>query len=303
MNIEQLNQLLEGSGLLVTGVYSHSKASEDYVAVQITDASGTRIWEDSIPYKDRRARLNLDTEQKIAEYLRSIHQNFEPDNVRKWVTAERKYWKKNFSRAAVTTPFFKRLLRMDWVMGNGFPQNQNPQRRIQDIKDKGYTVVSMREGTGWKRKLVPLPRRTAHVYETISPELRSRILSVLNSENVYELSTANQAGLLPDHKFPEIRWDTETPRANPNDMPEADIRAKFQLLDNQRNEQKREVCRNCFQTGARGVLFGLNFFYVGTSQWNKAIPKTGLAAEAGCVGCGWYDIQTWRQALNNRIRE
>lgn len=146
-----------------------------------------------------------------------------------------------------------------------------------------------------------MPRGLAQGYETIPAELRTRILAVLNYENVYELSDANRQGLLPDHKFPEIRWDAETRRDNQADMSEDDIRAKFQLLDNQRNQQKREVCRNCFQNGDRGKLFGINFFYDGTSKWDDNVPQTGAAAEQGCVGCGWYDIQVWRDSLNNLL--
>lgn len=196
---------------------------------------------------------------------------------------------------------------MEWVYGHEFPlnpdgtPNQNLQRRIQDIKDKGYIVASKKEGTVWKRRLLPLSRQHAYAYETITPALRTRILEVLKAENAYELSTASRVALLPDHKFPEIRWDTETPRENPENMTDEEIRAKFQLLDNQRNEQKREVCRRCFQTGERGTLFGINFFYEGGSRWDDTIPQTGVAAESGCVGCGWYDIHAWRQVLNSRL--
>ncbi len=81
-------------------------------------------------------------------------------------------------------------------------------------------------------------------------------------------------------------------------MPEAEIRQKFQLLDNQRNQQKREVCRRCFQTDKRGVLFGIRYFYAGDKNWPVDVPKVGQSAERGCVGCGWYDMAVWRGSLN-----
>jgi hypothetical protein len=31
------------------------------------------------------------------------------------------------------------------------------------------------------------------------------------------------------------------------------------------------------------------------------VPKQGKAAEAGCQGCGWYDLQAWRDSLNNSL--
>ena len=307
MNIEEINQRLAGNGISVTGSYVHAKASEAYVEVEVIDACGTPIWNGAIPYQYRRTGLRLGAEQEIADYLLSVRDCFLPANVQEWANRERQYWDENFQQLPVTAPIFRKLLSMEWVYGHEFPlnpdgtSNTNPQRRIQDIKDKGYTVASKREGKQWKRKLLPLPRQLAHSYEAIKPVHRKRILEVLNAENVYELSTANRVGLIPDHKFPEIRWDADTPQENPVDISDEGIRAKFQLLDNQRNQQKREVCRRCFQNGERGTLFGINFFYAGGNRWDNAIPQTGAAAEQGCVGCGWYDIRAWRQALNSRI--
>ena len=130
-----------------------------------------------------------------------------------------------------------------------------------------------------------------------------KALKALNHINAYELSTANKAGLLPDHKFPEIRWDVETRVENPETMSNMEINEKFQLLDNQRNQQKREVCRSCFQTGKRGIIFGIKYFYEGDENWNKDIPKIGKEAEKGCIGCAWYDITTWRKSLNKTLNQ
>ena len=80
-------------------------------------------------------------------------------------------------------------------------------------------------------------------------------------------------------------------------MTDDEIRAKFQLLTNQRNQQKREVCRNCFQTGKRGTIYGISYFYEGDEDWDKSIPVKGKEAEKGCVGCPWYDIQKWKDNI------
>ena len=84
-------------------------------------------------------------------------------------------------------------------------------------------------------------------------------------------------------------------------MTEKEIKKKFQLLSNQRNQQKREVCRKCFQTGKRGYPFGIKFFYKGNEKWSKRISKIGKDAEKGCVGCGWYDLEEWRKKLNSKV--
>lgn len=309
MNVDEINQRLEGAGIRVIGTYVHAKASEAYVEVEITGSGNLAIWDGAIPYQYRRTGLWLNTEQEVSDYLRRIKGHFEPDTIRDWVESERRYWDENFKRADVTTPSFHQLLTMKWVSTHQFPlnpdgtPNSNLQSMIRRIKDKGYTVASKSEGKIWKRKLLPLPRQMGHSYETISSKLRARMLEALNAEDVYELSSANRVGLITDHKFPEIRWDSETPSNNPDDMPDDEIRAKFQLVNNQRNDQKREVCRHCFNTGQRGKLFGIDFFYAGGVQWDNNIPRTGVAAEPGCVGCGWYDISAWRAALNNQIRE
>ncbi len=145
--------------------------------------------------------------------------------------------------------------------------------------------------------MLPLKRGTlnGNGYETWSPELRKRIVNLLNKIDVYE--NRRNTNCLPDHKFPEIRWDENTKEENPDDMPDDEIKAKFQLLTNQRNQQKREVCRNCYQTGKRGILFGIPYFNVGSEKWDSSIPKIGKNAEKGCIGCGWYDIEIWRNEL------
>jgi hypothetical protein len=47
----------------------------------------------------------------------------------------------------------------------------------------------------------------------------------------------------------------------------------------------------------------LKFFYSGDENWPTDIPRIGKEAEKGCVGCGWYDIQKWRDSLNELIEK
>ncbi|MDR2658404.1 MAG: hypothetical protein LBC27_00225 [Spirochaetaceae bacterium] len=107
---------------------------------------------------------------------------------------------------------------------------------------------------------------------------------------------------MPDHKFPEIRWDDETRRGSLEGLSDTEIKNDFQLLTNQRNQQKREICRNCYQTGKRGMIYGIPYFYRGDATWDKDIPQRGKEAEKGCIGCAWYDIEYWRQELIKRLK-
>ena len=89
---------------------------------------------------------------------------------------------------------------------------------------------------------------------------------------------------------------------NPDTMTDKEIYVKFQLLTNQRNLQKREVCRACYQTGQRGNFCGVNYYYAGGKAWDANIPAVGKEAEQGCVGCPWYDFAEWRRNLNLFLR-
>jgi hypothetical protein len=308
MNLEKLQSLLKTPEILVFEFSAHSKASELYVKTSFLDAESNFVWEGLIPYHYRRTGLLIDSEEELALYLSKIKPYFSKSAIEDWAQDEKKYWQNELSGREVTKPFFEELAKMQWT--SSFPINANPQRRLQDIKEMGYTVASRPTGKGVQREflLVPIPKGLATGYETFTPIFRKKAIAVLDYLNVFELSSANLAGLLPDHKFPEIRWDSETKVENPDTMSESEIKDKFQLLDNQRNQQKREICRSCFQSNRRGIIFGIDYFYEGDQNWetnfiknDMPVTKIGKTAEMGCIGCPWYDIQKWREKLNELL--
>ncbi len=307
MNINLLHEYLTNPCVRIVSLPEpHTKASESYIEVEFLDDDLNPYWSGLVPYQYRRTGLFLDDERAIAAYLEGIAEYFQP-NVREiWIQQEITYWNEHLSGRTVTKPFFDELAKLEWT--SAFPAKDNPQRRIQDIKEMGYTIASRRVGQKMERLLLPLPRSLETGYETLSKAFRTKALRVLEYVNVYELSSANKAGLLPDHKFPEIRWDARTKAENPETMSDEAIRSKFQLIDNQRNQQKREVCRRCFQTNQRGRIFGIDFFAEGDNNWatnfvERELPvlKIGADAEIGCFGCPWYDIEAWRKALNRTL--
>ena len=89
------------------------------------------------------------------------------------------------------------------------------------------------------------------------------------------------------------------------DMSPDKIQRKFQLLkkdgSGNHNLLKSRTCEYCFKTGNRGTPFGIEFWYEGNGQWDESIPSKGKAAEQGCVGCGWYDFEKWRNAVNKKL--
>ena len=294
------------------GKRQHSKASETYVDVIFRYDTKTEI-RTSVPIQYRRTGTDIDAfdNKAIDEYLSKVYDDINPKNWANWLKDQEIFWAEK-SRAGVTKPFFDKLSeKFDYCCVNcQLPNNPNWARRIQDLKEFGYTIATkLSEYCPHCGKntthliLLPLKRGGLTGYETWSPELRKRIVSLLKSYDVFEAKQVRKEGLLPDHKFSEIRWDEATKRESLENLTDEEILRDFQLLSNQRNQQKREVCRNCYQTGKRGIVYGIPFFYEGTENWDCSIPKIGKEAEKGCIGCGWYDIEKWRQELIKKLQQ
>ena len=289
----------------------HSKASEEYLHVRFNYPSG--VWDGWVPIEYRRTGVSIKEGEtdKLFTHLNTVYEQMNPANFNFWLKKQEKFWKEEKPNAGTTKAFFDSLIKGGWqCVECTLPKNPNWARRIQDLKEFGYTLA-----TDTKRYcphckankthllLLPIERGSSsgNGYETWSPTLRKRIIQVLGSIDVYEGTYS--AHCLPDHKFSEIRWDEGTKDSNPDTMSDNEIKAKFQLLTNQRNQQKREVCRTCFQTGRRGQIYGIPFYYSGNEMWDKSIPQKGKLAEKGCIGCPWYDIAEWKQQLLKILKE
>ena len=287
---------------------SHSKASERYIDVlfDYKPRSSQKFLSisTSIPIEYRRTSTFIEDDE-VDEYILKIYKEIHPENWDKWKEEQRDFWnlKKN---AKVTKSFFDRLAKnFKWCCSScELPSNPNWARRIQDIKELGYTLATdTKKNCPVCKKntsqiiLLPIRRGGMTGYETWSKTLRKRIISLLDGYDAYEAKKGSKEMLLPDHKFPETRWNSETKRDNLESLEDYEIIRDFQLLSNQRNQQKREVCRKCYQSNERGIVYGIPFYYKGQKKWDSQIPKRGKEAEAGCVGCGWYDLEKWRQEL------
>lgn len=286
---------------------AHAKASERYVDVvfRYPDEGGAE-WRGSVPIEYRRTGVHAESPEEIDATVASAYEAMRPSKKTAWLAEQERFWSEEKSGAGVTRAFFDALLDSTWKCQTcSLPSNPNFARRIQDIKECGYTLATERrvclscDKTTSHLQLLRLPRAAETGYEAISPVLRKRILKELGSKDAFEGMVRTH--LLPDHKFPEIRWDEETPEENSDDMRPNKIRAKFQLLNNQRNQQKREACRACFQTSKRGYPFGIKYYYKGGEGWPADLPAKGRKAEQGCIGCGWYDLDAWRASLNARV--
>lgn len=310
MEIQDIQKFINNPNITVVGLRIHSKASEKYVDV-IFKYEKQEDWNGSIPYFYRRTGLFLETEKEVAELVEKAYEAINKENSDSWVSTEKKLWETEYQGKAVTKPFFDKLLNLRWnCIKSDFPANPNWARRIQDIKEMGYILAT--DTKRFNKKLgknttqillVPLEKGAQTGYEIFSPTLRKRIIKVLGSYDAYEGKVRPSHSLLPDHKFPEISWDENTRVENPDDMTDDEIRAKFQLLDNQRNLEKREACRKVVQTGKLGTIFGIEYYMNESDEWPENIPKIGNKSEEGWKLCPWYDIEAWRKSLNQSIKD
>lgn len=309
MELQGIQDLVNDPRIAVTRLRTHAKASEKYVDV-IFRYPDQEDWDGSIPYSYRRTGLFLETETEIAELLKKAYVAVRNENAQRWLSAENTIWDTEYQGKSVTRAFFTQLSNLRWNCVDGdLPPNRNWARRIQAIKEMGYLLATdtarydARSGKKMTQVLlIPLEKGAQTGYEVFSPALRKRIIKALGSYDAYEGKVRPSYSLLPDHKFPEISWDEHTRAKNPDDMTDEEIRAKFQLLDNQRNLEKREACRRVIQTGDLGTLFGIGHRLNETGKWPDHIPKIGKASEEGWKLCPWYDIEAWRRSLNALIQ-
>ena len=286
----------------------HPKASEKYIDATFVYESFPP-YDCSIPIEYRRTGTEIDATE-IDNYLEEVYEKIDPSKWEKWKNEQNDFWSKK-PKATITKEFFDVLAKdFKWCCAScDFPRNSNGTRRIQDIKEFGYTISTDLRKYCYKCKkktrhliLLPLPRGKITGYETWDKETRDKIIKNLKTYDVFEAKVTKKEGLLPDHKFPEIRWNDETRRKSLKNLTDVEIKNDFQLLTNQRNQQKREICRNCCQTGKRGLIYGIPYFYEGSLDWDKSIPQKGKEAENGCIGCAWYDIERWRNELIKRLK-
>lgn len=138
----------------------------------------------------------------------------------------------------------------------------------------------------------------------LSRKLQSKILKYYNYIDSIEQRKRAVHELVIDHRFPMERWGGAE-EGNLTNMTNDDIQEKFQLLkkdfSGNHNLLKSRACERCIATGKRGYPIGIKFYYKGDENWDNEYPISGPDAEKGCVGCGWYDINMWRKALNKFI--
>ena len=114
----------------------------------------------------------------------------------------------------------------------------------------------------------------------IPVSLARKIKIIYKNEEALFLREFAPKELEIDHKFPQIRWESDE-EENKVSMTEEEIKAKFILLTRSNNLLKSRQCERCVKTGQRGNFPGIYFWYVGDETWQGASKSD----ENGCVGC------------------
>lgn len=159
---------------------------------------------------------------------------------------------------------------------------------------------AMRIGDRWTGEI-----KSANSAANIPASLVQKILEVYSYIDVIEQRQRQAHELVIDHRFPMERWgESESPHLT--SMSNDEIKKKFQLLkkdsSGNHNLLKSRSCERCIKTGKRGTPFGIRFWYKGGEDW-PSVHQRGAEAEEGCVGCGWYNFEAWRDALNQKLAE
>ncbi|MEG4989274.1 restriction endonuclease [Microcoleus sp. BR0-C5] len=199
----------------------------------------------------------------------------------------------------------KQIASAQYAGGGGIQGLQRGTRKrpgLVIVTEKRYcqTCQATRLGDLWTGEI-----KSANSAANIPASLVQRILEVSAYTDVIEQRKRAAHELVIDHRFPMERWGENEP-PHLTSMSESEIKKKFQLLkkdaSGNHNLLKSRSCERCITIGKRGKPFGITFWYERGEDW-PSIHQRGAEAEEGCVGCGWYDFETWRKALNQKLAE
>ncbi len=199
----------------------------------------------------------------------------------------------------------KKIASAQYAGGGGIQGLQRATRSrpglvIETEKTNCQDCQTTRLGDRWTGEI-----KSANSAANIAASLVQKILKAYSYRDVIEQRERSAHELVIDHRFPMERWGNSKP-PHLSSMSETEIKKKFQLLkkdmSGNHNLLKSRSCERCIRTGKRGTPFGIRFWYKEGEEW-PSIHQRGAEAEEGCIGCGWYDFETWRNALNQKLVE
>ncbi len=209
-----------------------------------------------------------------------------------------------FKEGTKLSKLFTTLSDMEWHCGKHELPGTQPAKAIQIIKQHGFKIDKKtmycnicKERTVHRQLLSIEPEMPSYVRLQIPAQLRKRILRFYKNTEAITLRKMVPNQLEVDHRFPQVRWSCD--EHYDTNMSEEVLQRKFQLLTRQHNLWKSRYCERCKETGERGTFIGIDYFYKGGEVWDEEYQDDD---ERGCIGCFWYDPETWRNSLNEELR-
>ncbi len=198
---------------------------------------------------------------------------------------------------------FEILSDLEWHCGKHELPGTQPAKAIQILRQHGYVVENQTqycdtcsERTVHRKLLSTDTSNVSKIRMQFPEQLRRRVLRLYNNVEAITFRELRPEQLEVDHRFPQVRWSKD--ESIDPDITDSEIRDRFQLLTRANNLWKSRYCEHCVRTGERGTYIGINYFYQGTAKWSSSTPDDD---SRGCIGCFWYDPETWRNSLNELL--
>lgn len=215
--------------------------------------------------------------------------------------------KKNpYKRETQKFRIFEVLKDLKWHCSECELPGSQPAKALQGMRQDGFQLEKV--GSKWEkrifckkcgrktphRKLKLLERKKEEIKRiSLAPRLRKRIINYYKNKDAILGYSPTGRSIEVDHRIPEIRWRVSEEKL-PDDLTNKEIREKYMLLVREHNLLKSRNCEKCKKTGIRQYLLGIRFFYRGNKKYNNKL---------GCVGCGWYNPERWKEELNKLIEK
>lgn len=295
---------MSGDKISIEKIIHNRRASETYV---IASFGGDKSY--MLPISGHRYDFSIDieNEEEVISYLNSLSEYLAPEAIGRWYSGLEEQYVEMLSERQLA--FLKEMASSEGVCrycSEVYNASPNPQATVRELKDKGFYICTVQKYCDKAKMhktydfLSPIPPyKLSARTETIPEKTRKQVKQIYGSKDSF--SGCTDHSVLPDHKFPEIRWGVNPQLSSNTDLTDEEARNKFQPMTNRFNLMKKEACKKCFAEGIRQYPYGIKFYYQGTDKWAENIPQSGSEAESGCVGCGWYDLLKWKEELNKKI--
>ncbi|MFD1685062.1 hypothetical protein [Halobellus litoreus] len=271
-----LSHLADGPKTVKNGYETAANADAETVLAALTD--------DGIVERDGERYVLTDFGERVHEYA-----------TREWNPSN-----EGTKRAAT----FETLADCEWHCSACELPSSQPAKDIQMLRKEGFEFVQNTgqgqgdyrhcencEDTTFHRKLkYPFPTQKSITRQDMPASFKRRVRDRYDHRDAFDGSSPSTT-LEVDHRVPEVRWE-ESESFDYESMSGEEIEEHFQLLSRKHNLLKSRKCEACVESGKHPPFMQIEYYYEGGEEYEE---------DVGCVGCGWYNPQEWRAALQAEL--